>query len=136
MITVTQTGGPPIPIRPGDKSLDETFIKSLENPIKASDEDTETTLALKERIANAREAMAQIMINKGSFAEVILQEQKLQKENGMLLHDCQEAINECLKANDNEGAKLIYTKFAQEFEDLGLPGLTLDPELEENDLTE
>ena len=88
---------------------------------------------LKERLAQTREAMAQAMIEtKISFAEIILEEQKMQKENSKLLHDCQEAINECLKANDNEGAVQIYHRFAPEFENLGLSGLTLDPEIDNN----
>ena len=133
MITATQSGGPPVPIRPGDKSLDEAFIKSLEKPIEIGDGDSEFTLMLKERLAQTREAMAQAMIEtKISFAEIILEEQKMQKENSKLLHDCQEAINECLKANDNEGAAQIYHRFAPEFENLGLSGLTLDPEIDNN----
>ena len=133
-MAINHPNGPPIPVNPNDRSLDEAFKKSLEKSIEIKESDSEAIRSLKERMIAAREDMAAMMNDtSASFAEIIEAHQRRTQENTALLNEAQGAINDCLKRGDKDGAGQIYSQFSGQLERLGITGLTLDPVLENED---
>lgn len=121
---------PPIPVGDG-MDEDDNFGEALKKPIEIKPDDSPEVKALKERVKAAREAMLAEMAKGATFSEVIKAEQQMARDNEKTLNEVQSAINECLKMNDAEGAKAIYDKFGSALEQMGIEGLTLEPDPED-----
>ena len=121
---------PPIPVGDG-MDEDDNFGEALKKPIEIKPDDSPEVKALKERVKAAREAMLAEMAKGATFSEVIKAEQQMARDNEKTLNEVQSAINECLKKNDAEGAKAIYDKFGSTLEQMGIEGLTLEPDPED-----
>lgn len=137
MATAHTEGGPPAPVDPNDRSMDAVFRKALEKPLVVNEGDSEATKELKERLNRVRADMDALMNQTGaSFSEIITEHQRTTKENAAILNDAQSLINESLRKGDKDGAATIYQQFAERLEQMGVTGLTLDPELEEDEAEE
>ena len=137
MVTAHAEGGPPAPVNPNDRSMDAVFKKALEKPLVLNDGDSETIKELKGRLNRVRADMDALMQQTGaSFSEIIAEHQRTTKENAAILNDAQSLINESLRKGDKDGAATIYQQFAERLDQMGVTGLTLDPELEEDEADE
>ena len=134
MVTAHAEGGPPAPVNPNDRSMDAVFKKALEKPLVVNEGDSEATKELKERLNRVRADMDALMQQTGaSFSEIIAEHQRTAKENTAILNEAQSLINESLRKGDKDGAATIYQQFSGRLEQMGVTGLTLDPELEDNE---
>lgn len=112
---------PPMPMR-SDKSLDEEFRASLNDPIVIEADDSEERAERKRQVMQAREEVKQMMDEGLSFREVISESRRLFQENAQIRREAMQELQKLHEQGDAEGERKYQITI-----DAALGAMGIDP---------
>lgn len=120
--------GQPVPPPPIDKSMKESFVNSLLEPIKILDSDTDEDIALKEMVQGMKEEMREYIKDGGSVEGYFKQLDERQEAEAAMWSDAHKLVLDEMK-EDEASAYELWKAYNKKLGESGIKPLLLHPRL-------
>ena len=115
IISTRETGVPPLPISPeSEEALRRSLLVALTNDIVIFDDESERTQENKERVADAKRQLGEILRSGGSVVEAIREYEAYVNEGAKVRAEVLEKVQPAVDAITNDAEALEYVESVNE----------------------